>query len=214
MGTAVSGAEEVKSALYSPAKQKIAWDPLENAIGIHPMASQPWRRWEMEKWQALARHLIEREMEVHVFGSPSEKEELLKYFGVLDSSRIKIVAGSLSDCFAAISRLRVLLCQDSFASHVAYALGVPTILLNGANDAAAWAPPGAVVLAAGPGLTCYPCYNRPTCIGSSAEYACIRDIAIGSVTDTVWDLLRGNGRHLFPLLEQPTEKSFPVTRAC
>jgi ADP-heptose:LPS heptosyltransferase len=218
VGTAVSGAKEERTALYSPAKQKIAWDPLENAVGIHPMASQPWRRWEMEKWQSLARHLVAREMEVHVFGSPSEKEELFEYFGALDSSRIKIVTDSLSDCFEAISKLRLLLCQDSFASHAACALGVPTILLNGANDAAAWAPPGAVVLAAGPGLACYPCYNRPTCFDTPNEYACIRDITIGSVIDSVWDLLNGTSsdRHNFSPLQQPAEKNFPIhiTRTC
>ena len=190
VGTAVSGAEGKKSALYTPAKKKIVWNSLENAIGIHPMASQPWRRWEMEKWQSLARHLVAQDMDVHVFGSPSEKEELVRYFGDLDSSRIRIVTGGLSDCFVAISRLRVLLCHDSFASHIAYSLGVPTILLNGANDAAAWAPPGAVVLAAGPSLTCYPCYNRPTCFGSFNEYACIRHISIASVIEAVWSLLR------------------------
>jgi heptosyltransferase-3 len=203
VGTAVSGVEEHGSALYTPTKKKIAWNPLENVVGIHPMASQPWRRWEMEKWQTVARHLVEQKVDVHVFGSPSEKEELFRYFGALDSSRIKIVTGDLSECFAAISRLRMLLCHDSFASHVAYALGVPTILLNGANDAVAWAPPGAVVLAAGPSLTCYPCYNRPTCFGGSNEYACIRHVEIVSVIEAVWNLMRitSSDRHIVPLLQ-------------
>jgi heptosyltransferase-3 len=211
MGTAVGGAAGQKSALYTAAKQRIVWNPLENLVGIHPMASQPWRRWEMEKWQSLTRHLVEREMDVHIFGAPAETEELHRYFDPLDSSRIKIVTGGLSDCFAAISRLQVLLCHDSFASHVACALGVPTILLNGANDAAAWAPPGAVVLAAGPGLTCYPCYNRPTCFGSSDEYACIRHIAIDSVIEAVWDLLRSTSsdRPPFALFRQAAETPSP-----
>lgn len=217
VGTAVSGAGGQKSALYSPTKKRIVWDPSENAVGIHPMASQPWRRWEMEKWQSLARHLVAQGVNVHVFGSPAEKEELLRYFGALDNSRISIVTGSLSDCFVAISKMRVLLCHDSFASHVAYALGVPTILLNGANDAAAWAPPEAVVLAAGPNLTCYPCYNRPTCFGSSNEYACIRHITVTSVIEAIWDLPRGtfSGRRI-PILQKPAKEPFPlrITRVC
>ena len=208
VGTAVSGATDQKPALYTPTKKRIVWNPIENVIGIHPMASQPWRKWELEKWRSLARHLVSREMDVHVFGAPSEGEELHRYFDPLDSSRIRIVTGNLSDCFVAMSRLRVLLCHDSFASHVAYALGVPTILLNGANDAAAWAPPRAVVFAAGPGLTCYPCFNRPTCFGSSHEYACIRHIEIDSVIEAVWIALKGtsNDQDPFPILRQPTEK--------
>jgi heptosyltransferase-3 len=215
MGTAVGGAASQKSALYTAAKERIVWKPVENVVGIHPMASQQWRRWEMEKWQSLARHLVAREMNVHVFGAPSETEELQRYFAPLDSSKIRIVTGSLSDCFAAVSRLRVLLCHDSFASHVACALGVPIILLNGANDAAAWAPPGAVVLAAGPSLTCYPCYNRPSCFGSSEEYACIRHISIDSVISAVWDTLNGTfndrNRDAFPLFHNPADRPSPLT---
>jgi heptosyltransferase-3 len=211
VGTAVSGAAGRKSALYTPAKKRIVWSPLERAVGIHPMASQPWRRWEMEKWQHLARLLIEREMDVYMFGAPSEAEELNEYFGLLDKSRIRIVTGGLSDYFAAVSRVRVLLCHDSFASHVAFAMGVPTILLNGANDATAWPPPGAVVLAAGPGLTCYPCYNRPTCFGSSAEYACIRHIAIDSVIEAVWSALESVSKDQDSLspFSQPAKTSSP-----
>jgi ADP-heptose:LPS heptosyltransferase len=211
VGTAVSGANGQKSVLYTPEKEKIAWNPLERAVGIHPTASQPWRRWEMEKWQRLAQFLIDRGMEVHVFGAPSEAEELNKYFGVLDKSRVKIVTGNLSSYFAAVSQVQVLLCHDSFASHVAFALGVPAILLNGANDAAAWSPPGVVVLAAGPGLTCYPCYNRPTCFGSSGEYACIRNVEINSVIEAVWNVLKGtsSNHYDFPLFQQPAKELSP-----
>jgi heptosyltransferase III len=207
VGTAVSGGEAQPSALYTPAKRKMTWSPTERVVGIHPMASQPWRKWDMEKWQNLAKILIKCEIDVHVFGAPTDAEELNKYFGRLGTSRVKIVTGGLPDYFAAVSQVRILLCLDSFASHVAFALGVPTILLNGANDSAAWAPPGAVVVAAGPGMKCYPCYNRPTCFNSSTEYACIRDIAIDSVVEAVWNALESSpsDRHLFPLLAHPAE---------
>ena len=189
LGAAVTGAPARKPALYTPARKKFVWEPLERAVGLHPMASQPWRRWELSKWSGVAEALIERGLHVHVFGAPSETEELAEHFGHLDASRVSIRTGSLTSYFAAVARMRVLLCPDSSASHVAYALGVPTILLNGANDAEAWAPPGTTVLAAGPGLSCYPCYNRPTCFSSSGEYACVRRIRSDSVLDAVWEML-------------------------
>jgi ADP-heptose:LPS heptosyltransferase len=209
MGTAVAGATAAqKSALYSPVKQKLGWIPEEKAVGIHPMASQPWRRWEMEKWQLLARHLIQQGLVVSVFGSPSEADELQRYFGSFGKINLRIVTGTLADYFAAVSRVNLLLCHDSFASHVACALDVPIILLNGANDPAAWAPPGAVVLAAGPELKCYPCYNRPTCFGSSSEYACVRHILMDSVVAAVWDVLADTygDRHTFPLFQKRAHK--------
>ena len=190
VGTAVAGGVARKPALYTPEKQKIIWNPLSRAVGIHPMASQPWRRWELEKWNVVAQVLIEHGLDVYVFGSPSEAEELKQSFLQLNRSKLSIVTGNLTEYFAAVSTMRVLLCPDSFASHVAYALGVPAILLNGANDARAWAPPGTRVLAAGPGLTCYPCYNRPKCFGTSHEYACVRRIEPDAVLETVWEALR------------------------
>ena len=205
IGTAVTGTAARKPALYTPAKEKMAWNPLGRAVGIHPLASQPWRRWELDKWNVVARALIERDIDVHVFGSPSEAKELTEHFGQLDASRISIMTGSLSDYFAAVSRMRVLLCPDSFASHVAYALGVPAILLNGANDAAAWAPPGTTVLAAGPELRCYPCYNRPTCFGSADEYACVRRIQTKSVLQTVWEVLENKSSASIPVLSQASQ---------
>jgi heptosyltransferase-3 len=167
----------------------------------------------MEKWQHLARLLLNSDLDVHVFGAPSEADELNRYFGSLDQSRIRIVTGGLSEYFAAVSQVQVLLCHDSFASHVAFALGVPTILLNGANDATAWPPPGTMVLAAGPDLPCYPCYNRPTCFGSDHEYACVRHISLDSVIEAVWCALKktSNDRAAFPLFQQPAEEPSPFS---
>lgn len=191
IGRAVVGVTARRPALYTPAKKQLLWTPESRAVGLHPMASQLCRRWELAKWAVVAGRLIEQGLDVHVFGSPSEAEELTKHFGSLDTSKLRIVTGNLTTYFATVAKMRVLVCPDSFAAHVAYALGVPTILLNGANDAAAWAPPGTAVLADGPGMPCYPCYNRPTCIGTTHEYGCVRRIEIKSVLETVWEVLAG-----------------------
>jgi heptosyltransferase III len=206
MGSAVSGAAGQRSSLYTPSKERIVWNPVGETIGIHPMASQPWRRWEMEKWQFVARQLVESELQVCVFGAPSEANELQRYFGVLDKSRLRIVTGGLSGYFATMSQMRMLLCHDSFASHVAYALGVPTIFLNGANDADAWAPPGARILALGPAMTCYPCFNRPTCFDRSDEFACVRGISIDSVVDAVWSELKRTPNRIRSSVHQPDDE--------
>jgi ADP-heptose:LPS heptosyltransferase len=190
LGTAVGGVSAEKSALYTPAKRRIVWAPVKRTVGIHPMASQPWRRWELDRWRHLAQILILRDMDIRIFGAPSELDRLREGFASCEQSRLRIVTGSLSDYFSEVSKVQVLLCHDSFASHVAYALGVPIIFLNGANDAEAWAPPGSVIFGAGPGLACYPCYNRPTCIGKSKQFACIGDIEVDQVVEAVWEALK------------------------
>lgn len=188
MGMAIGSTVGKKSALFNSQKKRIGWYPIDRSIGIHPMASQPWRTWPMEKWKEVAEHLVENGMEVHVFGSSTEAPHLLSVFGHLVGSGLKIQTGDISAFFAALSEMQMLLCHDSFAAHVAYSIGVPIIFLNGANDATAWAPPGAKVLAYGPSMNCYPCYNRPTCIGKSHEYNCVRQITVNSVLSAVHEL--------------------------
>jgi heptosyltransferase-3 len=190
LGSAVCEGPAYQSALYTPNKTHIRWKPQKGLVGIHPMASQPWRRWNLNQWREVADTLISCGLRVQVFGAPSEADELNRHFGDCSSSSLQIVTGSLSDYFVSVSKVELFLCHDSFASHVAYAIGVPIVFLNGANDANAWAPPGASVLAAGLGLPCYPCYNRPTCLGSPAEFACIRNISPDIVVKTVQHILR------------------------
>jgi len=185
MGEAMGSTVNRRSALFDSQKEKIEWNPMDRAVGIHPTASQPGRIWPIEKWQEVVERLVEGGMDVSVFGAPAEAAQLRAAFGHLEGAGLKIQTGDIAAFFASLSRMQVLLCHDSFAAHAAYALGVPIVFLNGSNDAEAWAPPGARVLACGPGMSCYPCYNRPTCIGSLHQFGCIRRISIDSVMSAV-----------------------------
>lgn len=192
IGLAMGATTRRGSALYDTLGHKIEWTPAATrTIGIHPTASQPSRRWPMENWFEVAKALLAEGAKVHIFGSAAETEEFKTVFAGLESPSLQLESGSLSKFFTKLSNMDVLLCHDSLAAHTAHAIGVPIVLLNGSNDAAAWAPPGSTVLANGPRLACYPCHNRPTCIGSSHQYDCVQTITVESVLLTTQKLLDG-----------------------
>jgi heptosyltransferase-3 len=99
----------------------------------------------------------------------------------LDDPGVEIVTGALGDFFRSLEGVRAFVGLDSFGVHAAHAIGTPAIMLNGANIATVWTPPGARVLSNAAPPACYPCMNRPTCLRDDHPYSCIREIPVSSV---------------------------------
>jgi glycosyltransferase involved in cell wall biosynthesis/ADP-heptose:LPS heptosyltransferase len=191
VGLAVGGRRGQRPSLYDASLERIVWKPFDRSIGIHPTASHKYKMWDAQMWQEVAGGLLRAGWDVYIFGSAEETPILNSILTSLDGNRLRVVSGDLQKFFDQLSRMRALLCHDSFAAHAAYAIGVPTILLNGGNDARTWAPPGATVLGRGPGMPCYPCHNMPTCIGSGHELDCLKKIPVESVIATALNVANG-----------------------
>jgi len=94
---------------------------------LHPFASNPEKRWPLEKFQAVARKL---NMPVRWCAGPEEPLE----------SAVRL--DNLYELGCWLARARVYIGNDSGISHLAAAVGVPTIALFGPTDPAIWAPHG------------------------------------------------------------------------
>lgn len=163
-------------------------DNKKKIVAIHPFASQPCRQWVADKWRVLVHAIQQMGYVVRIFGASSEKVHLEKMFnGLLDEECISLHAGSLEQFFACLSLASVLISLDSFSVHAAYALNVPSIMLNGANDYRVWAPPSTKVISRSELCPSYPCYNRPKCRSSSDRYVCIRSITVEEVIQVIID---------------------------
>jgi ADP-heptose:LPS heptosyltransferase len=103
---------------------------IENFAVIHPFASSPAKRWPLDQFRAVAADL----------GSPIEwlagPEEQLD-----DATRID----DLYELACHLSRARVYIGNDSGISHLAAAVGVPTVAIFLTTDPRIWAPRGAHV---------------------------------------------------------------------
>jgi ADP-heptose:LPS heptosyltransferase len=150
-------------------------------IGLHLGASQSCRLWPKDKWRSLAKELCRLGHKVLVFGSPKERRMLEVIFGADDTGKIDILTGTFDDFFNHLATLKAIVCLDSFPAHAAYAVGTPTLIINGANMADIWRPPKATVVDGGGTMTCHPCFNDPTCEKGPGRYACIRNVEVEQV---------------------------------
>ena len=153
-------------------------------VGLHPLASQRSKLWPFERWAVLARDLLRAGVDVTVFGAPSERAQLENVFSEI-VDQILIVTDPLPAMTRAVEATDVAVGLDSFFVHHAASVGTRSIMLMAGNHPAIWAPPNASVLSGSGGCVYYPCYNKPKCFGSDAEFACIKSISVESVLDAV-----------------------------
>lgn len=160
-----------------------------NIIAVHPGASKKCKLWNFDNWKKLIRKLILQGFSVWIFSSPNQKVQMQTIFReVIDNKRVLLHAGNLDEFFVKLSFAKLLIGLDSFSVHAGYALNVPVIMLNGANDYRIFRPPGTNVIANENVCAYYPCYNKPNCLGSKSEYICINSIGVEDVMAAINNL--------------------------
>jgi heptosyltransferase-3 len=103
-----------------------------NFAVIHPFASNPGKRWPLNKFREVSTAL-----KIPVRWCAGDTEEL--------PEAVRI--GNLYDLGCWLAQARVYIGNDSGISHLAAAVGTPTIVLFGPTNPAVWAPRGSRVLA-------------------------------------------------------------------
>jgi len=155
-------------------------------IALHPGASHPSRHWPMKNWQQLAKLLHRRGWGVIVLGAPEEHNTLAAVF---DSATIgfavEVATHTIHGFASRLAQADALIGMDSFSAHAAYALGVPSVVLNGSADASIFTPPGSVAVSAGHLCNDFPCYYDYPCAGHVDEYICSRGIQCHDVLNAL-----------------------------
>jgi len=121
----------VEYALACSPKIRVPPQPREDFAIIHPFASAPQKRWPLEKFREVARLL---KIPVRWCAGPQED--------LPDAVRID----DLYDLACWLARAGLYIGNDSGITHLAAAVGTPTIVLFGPTDPAIWAPRGSRVL--------------------------------------------------------------------
>lgn len=172
--------------LYNSSKQPIRKQRVSGLVGMHMSASQQCRKWPAANWVELGMRLIRAGKHLRMYCSPAEHSTFAgEYSALLMTGQAELISGTLDQFFESLAECALVVAHDSFALHVAYALDVPRIVINGPNLMPVWAPPGTVMLQENHGLSCYPCFNRPQCESGPEPYACIRKVQVGMVYDAV-----------------------------
>jgi ADP-heptose:LPS heptosyltransferase len=108
---------------------------------IHPGSQLPSRRWPPERFAEVADELARRGHDIVVTGVESEGPVVEKVKSAMRHSAVDLCGRTrLGGLAALIARARLLVCNDTGVSHLAAALGTPSVVIACGSDPERWAP--------------------------------------------------------------------------
>lgn len=166
------------------------WTPEKAAIVLAPGSVWATKRWTIEGYAELARHLCDRGYEVVITGSPQEAE-----MGRQIESQAKVVnlCGrlSLAQTLWIMGEARAVVSNDSGAMHMASAMGTPTVAIFGPTvlrfGYQPWQSKARVLERAD--LECRPCSPHGTHKCPLGHHNCMKWISAQEVEAAVLELI-------------------------
>ncbi len=117
-----------------------AWRDARYAC-IHAGAQLPSRRWPAERFAAVADRLVEQGLRIVLTGTAAEAARVAQVERAMAAPAVNLAGRtSLWTLGALIQGARLLVCNDTGVSHVAAALGTPSVVVSCGADVARWAP--------------------------------------------------------------------------
>lgn len=190
LGLCVSA--EPDASVRAPAHWREAGDRLLGPgpwIGLNPGAAYgAAKRWPAARFAAVGDALARRTgASIAVLGAPSERA-LADEVAAGMRHRARVLAGEtrLSELVGVLSRLELLVTNDSGPMHVASALGTPVVAVFGPTDERETAPAGpARARIAREPVSCAPCGLR----ACPVDHACMRRVSAERVSSLALELL-------------------------
>lgn len=162
----------------------ITHEQTSSLVCIHPGAQLPSRRWSPVRFAQIAEALQEQGRTVVLTGTADEQELGQAIQATMRRQPANLIGRTSLWTFGAlIRRADLVVCNDTGASHVAAALGTPSVVISCGADVARWSPADTThhhVLWAP--MACRPCAHR-VC---PYEHGCASDIG----TAMVWDAIQ------------------------
>jgi heptosyltransferase-2 len=157
-------------------------------IGVNPGAFYGTaKRWPPQRFAAAAALVARRTgAKVAIVGAASERplgEEVAAQIG--GPARVLCGETTLADLVGVLSRLRLLLTNDSGPMHLAAALGTPLVAVFGSTDWAETAPVSPHALVVREETECAPCRLRECPI----DHRCMTRVGVGRVAEAALQLL-------------------------
>ncbi len=157
-------------------------------FAIHPGAGTWVKRWDIEKWAAVADTLAGRLDATPIFtGGDHERELIASIQSHMRISAINFAGETDIGTLAALyQRAQIVLGADSGPMHLAVAVGTPTVTLFGAADPVAFGSWGDTLKhpMLFSDIGCRPCRVLDWGADDPAYHPCVRDITVARVLDT------------------------------
>ncbi len=152
---------------------------------LHPGSGSMKKVWPLDRFLDLARtfhHYLGSKILV-VLG-PAEGPEVGEAFGGMGSVSPILASGlSLLQLASVMEGCRFFAGNDSGISHLAAALGIPTVSIFGPTDQRVWSPRGEKTFVVSKGVRCSPCLQER--LSQCKEVECLRRIETADVFEGV-----------------------------
>jgi len=150
---------------------------------IHPGSGSSRKNWPSESFAAVARGLSQgRGLTPVILGGEADGETLAGLRKILGEERASFVENApLEQVASILSRAAVYIGNDSGVTHLAAALGVPTLALFGPTDPLVWSPRGRRVEILSGTAPCSPCdpEKRRRCL----DNVCMKSIPVERIIE-------------------------------
>lgn len=164
-------------------------------VVVVPGAAHEEKRWPIEYFHTLGRHLADQGLAVVAVGGPGEGpllEAATRHIGTAVPVDVP-----LDTVAAVLAGAQVVVGGDTGLLHVAAAVGAPVVVLFGPTPPGRWGPPPGRGLVVARDLPCAPCSDhgrRPCPLGTRA---CLQTISVQVVADAV-ETIRRSARTFRP----------------
>jgi ADP-heptose:LPS heptosyltransferase len=168
-----------------------AWPGVREAgryVCVHAGAQLPSRRWPLERFAEVADRLADEGATVVLTGGAPEVELVESLAVRMRHAPVKLVGRtSLWTLGALIEGAERVVCNDTGISHIAAALGTPSVVISCGADVARWAP---LATQRHPVLwqpmSCRPC-SHPVC---PYDHGCATGVEVDDVMDALQPMRR------------------------
>ena len=152
---------------------------------IHPGSGSSHKNWPLGRFLDVAQELLAGKKAQPIFILGPVEQEIspgtvkmieTRGFPILRNMTLPVLAGVLSCCAGYLG-------NDSGVSHLAAALGLPTVVLFGPTDPLFWGPKGENVRILSSSIPCSPCMEdiKRLC----TEKTCLTDLTVHQVLNTI-----------------------------
>jgi heptosyltransferase-3 len=114
-----------------------------NRLAFHVGSGSPAKNWFADRWAQLMAKLEERFAELILISGEADETPTAQFLAKYQSPKLKLKSNlPILDLAHELAVARFFIGHDSGISHLAAALGVPTVALFGPTDAVIWRPNG------------------------------------------------------------------------
>jgi ADP-heptose:LPS heptosyltransferase len=154
-------------------------------IILHPGSGSRKKIWPLRHFLDLFRHLqTQLKGKFLIVLGPAEGPEVERAFEEMTSPHLILARGlSLVQLASVMEGCRLFIGNDSGISHMAVALGLPTIAIFGPTDPRVWSPRGEKVEVVRRGIPCSPCAEERFFL--CKDFECLSRIEVGDVLKSV-----------------------------